>query len=284
VPRSRNIKPGFFANEQLAECEPLARLCFIGLWTIADKEGYLEERPRKIKAHIFPYDSVTPDDIERFLHQLEQNNLIMRYAVNSQKYIWVINFSKHQHPHYKEVRSDIPAPDLSRASLGQASGISGASIGQVHDKSDISPAESFLLKPESLVLNPEPALPAPAHRKAVADGEPPTFQEFYDLYPKTNCSRKEALKSYMRALTGADHETIIAGVKEYTHFIGATGTPVAHATTWLNNDRWTVDYDAAIAARQLASGKPGGRPQSPHDVREGAWRDALTEHTGQPQD
>ena len=37
--RSRNIKPGFFKNEHLAECQPLARLLFIGLWTLADREG-----------------------------------------------------------------------------------------------------------------------------------------------------------------------------------------------------------------------------------------------------
>ncbi len=40
------IKPGFFANDDLAECEPLARLLFIGLWTIADSRGVLEHKLR----------------------------------------------------------------------------------------------------------------------------------------------------------------------------------------------------------------------------------------------
>lgn len=35
--RARNIKPGFFSNDLLPECEPLARLLFIGLWCMADK-------------------------------------------------------------------------------------------------------------------------------------------------------------------------------------------------------------------------------------------------------
>jgi hypothetical protein len=47
--RSRNIKPGFFTNDELAECHPLGRLLFAGLWTIADKEGRLDDRPKKLK-------------------------------------------------------------------------------------------------------------------------------------------------------------------------------------------------------------------------------------------
>ena len=55
--RSRNIKPGFFLNDDLAECEPLARLLFAGLWCIADREGRLEDRPKRIKIEVLPYDN-----------------------------------------------------------------------------------------------------------------------------------------------------------------------------------------------------------------------------------
>ena len=47
--RARNIKPGFFKNEDLAECSPWARLCFAGLWTLADREGRLEDRANVIQ-------------------------------------------------------------------------------------------------------------------------------------------------------------------------------------------------------------------------------------------
>ena len=53
--RAKNIKPGFFTNEQLAECSFAARLLFVGLWTLADREGRLEDRPRRIRAQVFPY-------------------------------------------------------------------------------------------------------------------------------------------------------------------------------------------------------------------------------------
>lgn len=47
---ARNIKPGFFTNDVLAACDQLARLLFAGLWTVADRAGRLEDRPKRIKA------------------------------------------------------------------------------------------------------------------------------------------------------------------------------------------------------------------------------------------
>ncbi len=52
--RARNIKPGFFCNESLVELSPLCRLFLIGLWCFADREGYFEDRPLKIKMAVFP--------------------------------------------------------------------------------------------------------------------------------------------------------------------------------------------------------------------------------------
>ena len=52
--RARNIKPGSFKNEDLCEIEPLGRLVLIGLWCVADREGKLEDRPKRIKAELFP--------------------------------------------------------------------------------------------------------------------------------------------------------------------------------------------------------------------------------------
>src|ERR1700743_2451241 len=114
--RSRNIKPSFFTNDVLAECEPLARLLFVGMWTTADREGRLEDRPRKIKAEVLPYDSC---DADLLLNQLNDNGFILRYEVDEKKYIQILNFTKHQNPHVKEALSIIPAPTLPGASIVQ---------------------------------------------------------------------------------------------------------------------------------------------------------------------
>lgn len=59
--RSRNIKPGIMANEDLAELDAMERLLFIYLWMLADREGRLEDRPKRIKAEALPYDSLDAD-------------------------------------------------------------------------------------------------------------------------------------------------------------------------------------------------------------------------------
>ena len=61
--RARNLKPGFFKNEDLAELPFEGRLLFAGLWCLADREGRLEDRPKRIKAEIFAFDSVDVDKL-----------------------------------------------------------------------------------------------------------------------------------------------------------------------------------------------------------------------------
>jgi hypothetical protein len=104
--RARNIKPGFFKNELLAELPIGTRLIFIGLWCLADREGRLEDRPKKIKLEIMPFDSF---DVDHALVELEQHGFIERYTVGNQKIIHVVNFHKHQSPHGTE--KDSPLPD-----------------------------------------------------------------------------------------------------------------------------------------------------------------------------
>jgi hypothetical protein len=106
--RSRNIKPGFFANDLLAEVPPLGRLLFAGLWTLADREGRLEDRPKKIRAQIFPYDEC---DVDGLLDELARRQFIQRYEVDGLRLIQVRTWHKHQNPHIKEPASTLPAPD-----------------------------------------------------------------------------------------------------------------------------------------------------------------------------
>jgi uncharacterized phage protein (TIGR02220 family) len=114
--RARNIKPSFFTNDTLAEVDPLGRLLFQGLWCIADREGRLEDRPKRIKAELLPYDNC---DVDVLLADLNRLGFILRYSINGNRFIQVVNFAKHQNPHVKEAASQIPAPDEHSASTVQ---------------------------------------------------------------------------------------------------------------------------------------------------------------------
>lgn len=103
--RARNIKPGFFRNADLVELPFEARLLFIGLWTLADREGRLEDRPKQIKMEVFPADNV---DCDALIEQLASIGVVARYTHDGKRYLQVVNFCKHQNPHRDEKPSTIP--------------------------------------------------------------------------------------------------------------------------------------------------------------------------------
>jgi hypothetical protein len=107
--RARNIKPAFFKNEDLADIGPYGQLLFAGLWCLADRQGKLEDRPRLIKAEIFPYYGPDPE-VDKLLETLAQKELIIRYSLEGKNYIKIPNFLKHQRPHDNETESKIPEP------------------------------------------------------------------------------------------------------------------------------------------------------------------------------
>ena len=106
--RTRLLSPGFFRNEVLGELPLEARLTFAGLWCLADREGRLEDRPKRIKAELFPWDSF---DIEGSLSALDAEGFIQRYTVGVLKCIQITRFLVHQKPHTRETASRLPAPD-----------------------------------------------------------------------------------------------------------------------------------------------------------------------------
>jgi hypothetical protein len=114
--RIRQIKPGFFLDDELALCCRDTRLLFVGLWVIADRAGRLQDRPPRIKAQVFPYDQdINIGEIEHCLDELTDGGFIERYMTDDGKrLIEIRNFSKHQHFHAKEPASELPAPEQVR--------------------------------------------------------------------------------------------------------------------------------------------------------------------------
>lgn len=123
--RVRLLKPETFKDEHLAEVSMAARFLFVGLWTLADREGRLEDRPRWIRAELLPYDPEV--DVEGLLNELANPKAFLtRYEVDGRKCIQLTNFLKHQKPHPREASSNLPAPIQAKASQWQAKVNQGA--------------------------------------------------------------------------------------------------------------------------------------------------------------
>ena len=103
--RARNIKPGLFSNELLVELPAFDRLAFIGLWCLADREGRLEDRVKRIKIELFPCDDY---DVDAGLKRLAAAGFISRYQVSGLSVIEITTFQKHQSPHGTEKDSSLP--------------------------------------------------------------------------------------------------------------------------------------------------------------------------------
>jgi hypothetical protein len=140
--RSRNLKPGFFRNEQLGNLPFEARILFEGLWCLSDREGFFENRPNRIAAEIFPYDKkIDGRRIESMLNKLKEANLITLCMSHG----YIPSFLEHNNPHPHEAKSTVS--DELKKTL----------INQCNDKplNDTAKPLQAGLNPESLLLNPE---------------------------------------------------------------------------------------------------------------------------------
>lgn len=154
--RARNIKPAFFDNDLLAEIDPIGRLLFIGLWTISDYKGDLVYREKRIKAQLLPYDNC---DIKKIMINLDKSGFIRFYSDGESIYLNIVNFSKHQNPHKNERQKGSSIPEYTK-SMAQAVDLTTLTInrdknGTSHDNNEINRADSLLLIPDSLSLNPD---------------------------------------------------------------------------------------------------------------------------------
>ena len=180
--RARNIKPGFFTNEDLAEVSIPARYLFAGLWCMADREGRLEDRPKRIKGEIFRFDSI---ETEPLLKELSAFHFIIRYEVDGRKFIWIPKFSSHQSPHYQEKPSIIPPSQQEKSfiddnknpgkSFDDDNENPGKSFDDDSENPEQTPEKSFLkrgvISPDSLI--PDSLIPDSQIQKRDSAKKPP---------------------------------------------------------------------------------------------------------------
>ena len=222
--RSRNIKPGFFTNEDLVELDFATRLLFAGLWTVADREGRLQDRPKKIKIDVFPADNL---DIDAMLQALHDAKFIQRYEVNGSKFIQISSWDKHQNPHHTEKASEIPGPN------GEITVKAPLKTRDAQKQDGGNLADSLI--PDSLIPDSEKSAGKPA--------DPPGFAEFWKTWPSND--RKQAkgkcLDAWKKARAERDAALILAHVESLKlsqSWRKNGGEFVPAPLVYLNNRRW----------------------------------------------
>jgi len=223
--RARNIKPAFFQNEDLAELEPIERLAFIAMWTVADYKGCIEYRAKRLKVQLLPYDNC---NIELIVTNLEQSRFITTYNVNGQKYIKILNFEKHQNPHPNEKKSGSNIPDITEKD-DVINDLQNIVIN--HDEDGTNRADSLLLIPDTL-------LPIPTKkplRTIVLDNY---FEDFWYKYPK-KVGKEAAIKSWNKMKP--DILLVIDALNwqvETKQWQQEDGKYIPNPATYFNQGRW----------------------------------------------
>lgn len=223
--RSRNIKPGFFQNEQLGELEPIARLAFIGMWTVADFKGCLEFRPKRLKIQLLPYDDC---DLEKIAINLDKSGLIRLYSIQGNRFIKILKFEEHQNPHKNErdSGSEIPDYDENYREINELQ-----KVDNNREQDGTNRADSLLLIPDSLLLNPETLKPIPDKTNVkqnpldVCSEEVIKIFEFWKKTMKSPKSelddtRKRLIKKALKSYSPADVCKAIRGCSKSPHNMG----------------------------------------------------------------
>ena len=229
--RTRNIKPAFFDNDTLGSLDPLIRLLFIGLWCIADRDGRLEDRPRRIKKTLLGYDDATAEDTDRMLQELADNDFIIRYEVNGEKYIQVINFTKHQNPNMKEKNSEIPPPV----------GFDTGTYTEHHTSTVQAPCK---------VSANEVSEEKPPADTAETSLQEKRFEQFWTAYPLRK-KKKEAFRAWMKVKPNEElFDRIMSAVEKYKRspdWLKDNGQYIPYPATWLNGGCWDDDIKEVAA-------------------------------------
>ena len=105
--RIRTIKPEFWGDEKMAALDPLTRLVFLGLISLADDRGRLLDNVKFLDGQLFP---VSDESCAGPLDTLAALLRIQRYTSESgQSLIQIVNWRRHQKVD-KPSKYSLPAP------------------------------------------------------------------------------------------------------------------------------------------------------------------------------
>jgi len=106
------IDPNIWQSEDFAKLSLLAKIVFIGMFSIADDEGRGRAKPVYLRSILFPYDdNMRMIDIEKALSEIGSKMSVTLYAHDGNEYYQLNNWLKWQRVD-KPLPSKMPSPEL----------------------------------------------------------------------------------------------------------------------------------------------------------------------------
>ena len=224
MPRIRYLKPEFFTDEDLAELPYETRITYAGLWCYADKSGRLEDRPKFLKAMIFPYDNLNMEDQLIALSRSKHNGkpFIQKYEVEGQRLIQILNWDKHQKPHHTETDSKFPPiPPLE---------LKGMEKGMEKQNNPSERLRNVQLTVKERLKNTD-------------EYNCLFFNDFWQCYPK-KIGKGKALEEWNKIKPKPDDKLtntmkkVVMQFKNTEQWTKDNGQYIPNPSTWLHQKRW----------------------------------------------
>lgn len=219
MPRIRYLHPDFFSDEDLGLLPYETRLTYAGLWCYADREGRLEDRPKFLKAMLFPYNDISIEEQLDILANPKNSGkpFIQRYQADGKALIQIIEWDKYQHPHHTERESGIPPykPPLKNK-----------------DKIKIK------IKIKEHEVNPRLNNGEVTVKERLSDKD---FELLWKIYPQRHgkkVGKKECLDYFLQAISREEFPSLMVAVENYAVSKDAIEGYAKDPIRFLKKDRW----------------------------------------------
>lgn len=200
------IKTDFWSDEKLSTISRDARLTFIGLWTFSDDVGIVKGNIKWLMNNIFPYDDVNLMQFQKWIDELINLKIIMPYKSNSESFIYIKNFNKHQTINHPTVSYN-PLP--TKVELREYYGSGKVTLPPNINKSKVNKIE---------------------------DNVRESFELFWEAYQYKTGSKEKLIQKW-DSIPESERAKIMIHVPKYV-----LSTPDKqfrkHPSTYLNNESW----------------------------------------------
>lgn len=107
----RMIDSNLFEDDFVGGLDYFGRYLWIGLFTaVVDDQGRCPDNTAIIRAHVFPFDQVSDEQVEAVLVKMAESGKILRYQAGNKRLIQIVKWWEYQQPSWAS-ESKHPAPD-----------------------------------------------------------------------------------------------------------------------------------------------------------------------------